>query len=245
MPGAGLLSSSAAPSLSVAGVALVVALALGVAIVATFVPAIRAASQSTVTALDDSPRAPRRSDAIIGFSARLPPALLLGIRLSARRPRKLALSAVSVAIVTSGLVTMLILYATAARWSLGPRATQATTIISVMLVALATVNAFFIAWTTALETRYPAALARALGATPGQVTTGLTAAFLVPALAGAMLGIPCGMVIIDLAKHGGTAALPAAASLAVMVIVTLAVVGVLTAIPTRIGARQPVADVLR
>ena len=53
------------------------------------------------------------------------------------------------------------------------------------------------------------------------------------------------MVIIDLAKHGGTAALPAAASLAVMVIVTLAVVGVLTAIPTRIGARQPVADVLR
>jgi putative ABC transport system permease protein len=69
-PGAGLLSSSAAPSLSVAGVALVAALALGVAIVATFVPAIRAASQSTVTALDDSPRAPRRSDAIIGFPAR-------------------------------------------------------------------------------------------------------------------------------------------------------------------------------
>lgn len=243
-PGAGLLSSPAAPSLSAAGVALVVAMALGVATVATFVPAIRAASQSTVAALDDSARPPRRSAAITGFSAKLPPALLLGVRLSGRRPRKLALSAVSVAIAASGLVTMLILYATAAHWSLGPRVTRATAIISVLLVALATVNAFFIAWTAALETRYPAALARALGATPGQVTTGLTAAFLIPALAGTLLGIPCGIVIIDLAKHGGTATLPAAAPLAVMVIVTLAVIGVLTAIPTRIGARQPVADVL-
>jgi putative ABC transport system permease protein len=133
-----------------------------------------------------------------------------------------------------------ILYATAAHWSLGPRVTEATTIISVLLVALATVNAFFIAWTAALETRYPAALARTLGATPGQVTTGLTAAFLVPAFAGALLGI----VIIDLAKHGGTATLPAAAPLAVMVAVTLSVIGVLTAIPTRITARRPVADVL-
>ena len=113
-----------------------------------------------------------------------------------------------------------------------------------MLVALATVNAFFIAWTAALETRYPAALARALGATPGQVTTGLTAAFLLPAFAGALLGIPCGIVIIDLAKHDGTATLPAAAPLAVMVAVTLSVIGVLTAIPTRISARRPVADVL-
>jgi hypothetical protein len=241
-PGAGLLSSSIAPSLSAAGVALVVALALGVAIVATFVPAIRAASQSTVAALDDSPRAPRRSGAIIGFSAKLPPALLLGMRLSGRRPRKLALS---VAIATSGLVTMLILYATAARWSFGPRVTQATTIISVMLVALATVNAFFIAWTAALETRYPAALARALGATPGQVTTGLTVAFLAPALAGALLGIPGGIVVIDLAKHGGPTTLPAAAPLVVMVVVTLVAIGVLTAIPTRIGARRPVADVLQ
>lgn len=105
-------------------------------------------------------------------------------------------------------------------------------------------NACFIAWTAALEARYPAALARALGATPGQVTTGLTTAFLAPALAGTLLGIPSGIVLIDLVKHGGTATLPGAASLAIMIIVTLAVVGVLTAIPTRLGARQPVSDVL-
>ena len=244
-PGAGLLSSSTAPSLSVAGVGLVAALALGVAIVATIVPAIRAASQSTVAALGDSARPPRRSEAIISLSAKLPPALLLGTRLSGRRPRRLVLSAVSVAITASGLVTMLILYATTAGWSLGPRATQATTIISVMLAVLASVNAVFIAWTTALETRHPAALACALGATPGQVTTGLTVAYLAPALAGALLGIPGGIVVFDLAKRGGPTTLPATAPLVVMVAVTLVVIGVLTAIPIRIGARQPVADVLQ
>jgi putative ABC transport system permease protein len=244
-PGAGLLSSSSAPSLSAATVGLVVVLALGVAIVATFVPAIRAASLSTVAALEDSARPPRRSAAIIGFSAKLPPALLLGARLAGRRPRRLLLSAFSVAVAVSGLVAMLILYATTAGWSLGPRVTQATTIISVMLVVLVTVNAFFIAWTTALETRYPAALARALGATPEQVTTGLTVAYLAPALAGALLGIPGGTVVYDIAKHGGSTTLPSAASLAVMVVLTLVVIGVLTAIPTRIGARRPVAGVLQ
>jgi putative ABC transport system permease protein len=222
-----------------------VALALGVAVVATFVPAIRAANQSTVAALDDSARPPRRSDAIISFSAKLPPALLLGTRLAGRRPRRLVLSVVSVVIAASGLVTMLILYATTVGWSLGPRVTQATTIISVMLVVLAAVNAFFIAWTTALETRYPAALARALGATPQQVTIGLTAAYLAPALVGALLGIPGGIVVYDLAKHGGPTTFPAAGPLIAMVVMTLAVIGVLTAIPTRIGARRPVADVLQ
>jgi hypothetical protein len=106
-------------------------------------------------------------------------------------------------VATSGLVAVLIIYATTAGWSLGPRVTQATTIISVMLVVLAAVTAVFIGWTAALETRYPAALARALGATPGQVTTGLMAAYIAPALARVLLGIPGGIVVFDIAKHGG------------------------------------------
>jgi len=124
---------------------------------------------------------------------------------------------------------------------------QATTVISVMLVILATVNAVFIAWTTALETRYPVAIARALGATPGQVTTGLTVAFLAPALAGVLLGIPGGIAIYDGAKShgGGPTTLPSAASLVAMIVLTLVVIAVLTALPTRISARQPVADLLQ
>jgi len=73
-PGAGLLGAPSAPSLSGTTVGLVVAVALAVAIVATFVPAIRAARQSTVAALEDSARPPRRSTAVIS----LPAPLLLG-----------------------------------------------------------------------------------------------------------------------------------------------------------------------
>lgn len=102
--GLGLLSPSGAPSLSVAAVTLVVVLALGVAIIATFVPAIRAAGQSTVAALEDSARPPRRSAATIRLSAKLAPALLLGARLAGRRPRRLLLSVFSVAVAASGLV---------------------------------------------------------------------------------------------------------------------------------------------
>jgi putative ABC transport system permease protein len=58
------------------------------------------------------------------------------------------------------------------------------------------------AWTTALDARRPAALARALGATPAQVTTGLSVAQLLPALAGALLGIPGGIGINDAESMG-------------------------------------------
>ena len=245
-PGAGLLGAPSAPSLTGTTVALVVAVALAVAIVATFVPAIRAARQSTVAALEDSARPPRRSAAVINLSAHLPAPLLLGARLVVRRPRRLLLSVFSVAVTTSGLVAVLIIHARSATWSLGPQVIQATTIISVMLIVLAAVNAVFIAWTTALEARHPAVLARALGATPEQITTGLSVAFLPPALLGALLGIPGGIAIYDGARSGGgTTTLPSALWLVAMVILTLLVIAGLTAVPTRIGARRPVAEVLQ
>jgi ABC-type antimicrobial peptide transport system permease subunit len=245
-PSAGLLGASGAPSVSGATVASVIALALGVAIMATFVPAIRAARQSTVAALNDSARDPRRREAVIRLSAHLPVSLLLGVRLIARRPRRVLLSVFSVAVTATGLVLVAILRATKANWSLGPGVTQATTIISFMLVLLAAVNAVFIAWTTALETRHPAALARALGATPEQITTGMSVAQLLPALVGALLGILGGIGIYDAARSGpGVARLPSALWLAAMVVLTLLVIAVLTAVPTRFGARRPVAEVLQ
>jgi putative ABC transport system permease protein len=183
---------------------------------------------------------------VINLSAHLPATLLLGARLVIRRPRRLLLSVFSVAVTTSGLVAVLIIHARSATWSLGPQVIQATTIISVMLIVLAAVNAVFIAWTTALEARHPAALARALGATPEQITTGLSVAFLPPALLGALLGIPGGIAIYDGARSGGgTTTLPSALWLVAMVILTLLVIAGLTAVPTRIGARRPVAEVLQ
>jgi len=241
--GAGLVGAPSPPSLSGVTVGLVVGLAMAVAIVATFVPAIRAARQSTVAALEDSARAPRRWPAVMRLSAHLPAPLLLGARIAVRRPRRLMLNLFSIAVTASGLMAVLVVHAT--HRSLDPKLGEVTTVISVMLVILAAVNAIVIAWTTALDTRHPAALARALGTTPDQISTGLSVAQLLPALAGALLGIPGGIAIYDVPKTGGPTTIPPVSWLAVMVAGTLLAVAVFTAIPARIGARRPVAEVLQ
>ena len=146
---------------------------------------------------------------------------------------------------------MLVVHATNTAGPLSPndlytlRVDQVTTVLSVMLVVLAAVNAFFIAWATILDTRHAAALAWALGATPGQVTVGISVAQLLPALLGALAGIPGGIGIYDAAKNGGATAIPAVGWLAVMVAGTVLTVAALTALPARIGARRPVAELLQ
>jgi hypothetical protein len=69
-------------------------------------------------------------------------------------------------------------------------------------------------------------------------------ALALPALFGAVLGIPGGILIYEAPKQGGSTTIPSALSLAVMVIVTVLVIAVLTAVPVSIGARRPVAAVL-
>ena len=243
-PGAGLLGAPSAPSLTVSTVGLAVALALGAALLATFVPAVRAARQSTVAALEDSARVPRRRARVIALSAHLPAPLLVGVRLAVRRPARLLLSVFSVAVTMSGLVAVLILHQTVTG-VLGPVVSQATTIISLMLVALAAVNAVFIAWTTALEARHPAAVARALGVTPRQIAAGLTAALLLPAVLGVLLGILGGIGLHHLAKEAGPTPVPPLLWLAATAIALLLVIAVLTAVPVAIDARRPVAEALQ
>jgi ABC-type lipoprotein release transport system permease subunit len=235
-----------------AAIGLVAAVALGVAAVATFVPAIRVARISTVGALDDAVRPPRRRARVTAFSAHLPVPLLLGARLAGRRPRRLVLSALSVAVTASGIVAVLVVHATdAGQGFLAPnnpqslRLDQVTSVISVMLIILAVVNAIFIAWAMALDVRYSSALARALGATPRQVGIALAVAQTCPALAGALLGIPGGVGLYDVAKHGGSTVVPPVWWLVAMVLGAVAVVAVLTLIPARIDARQPVAEILQ
>ncbi len=110
-PGAGLLGAPSVPPLTGSTVGIVVALALAVAMAATFVPAVRAARQSTVAALGGAARAPRRRAAVVRLSAHFPVSLLVGVRLVVRRPRRLVLSVLSVAVTMSGLVAVLILNA--------------------------------------------------------------------------------------------------------------------------------------
>jgi putative ABC transport system permease protein len=249
-PTAGLLGGAAAPPLTISTVAVVTAVALGVAVAATFVPALRAARTSTVLALADSARAPRRTAWLIAISGRLPVPLLLGLRIAARRPRRVVLATASIAITVSGIVAVLAAHADLLDGASAPdpagadRFNQVLLVITITLGALAAVNAIFITWATALDSRHSSALSRALGATPQQVSAGLSAAQVLPALTGAILGIPGGLGLITAVDPDSTT-LPPLWQLLAVVPGTVLVVAALTAIPARIGARRPAAEVLR
>jgi putative ABC transport system permease protein len=254
-PGAGLVGTPGAPSLTLPSAALVVAVALGVALAATLVPALRAARTSTVSALADAARPRRRRATLIKLSARLPVPLLLGLRLVARRPRRAALGAASIAIAVTGLVTVLAFHAMAGQRRFGgsdglgnpvvSRDEQMLLVLTVALVALAVLNAMFTAWAAALDARHSSALARALGATPQQVSGGLAAAQMLPALAGALLGIPLGIGLFKVANGSGQAAIPSASWLVAVVLATLVAVAALTIIASRIGGRRPAGEILQ
>ncbi len=76
-------------------------------------------------------------------------------------------------------------------------------ILTVVLIALAVLNAVVTAWATVLDTRRAAARGRALGATPRQVSAGITAAQVIPALPGALVGVPLGIGLFAAANRAG------------------------------------------
>ena len=255
-PGAGLLGTAGAPPMSLSTVAVVACVALAVAAVATLLPAVRAARTSTVPALADAARPPRRRGWLVAISARLPVPLLLALRLSGRRPRRVLLSVFSVAVTVSGIVAVLIVHAHddlrfgAASTLADPRIERLNRVMmvfTVALVALAAVNALLITWAMVVDARRSSAVARALGATPGQVSAGLSGAQVLPALIGALLGIPGGFGLVSSVRHsaGSVITTPPIWWLAAVVIGTVVVVAALTAVPARIGARRSVAVVLQ
>jgi predicted lysophospholipase L1 biosynthesis ABC-type transport system permease subunit len=253
-PGAGLLGSAGPPSLTPAVVGLVVAVALGVAVAATVVPAIRGARTSTVAALAEAARPPKRRPIVTRVSARMPVALLLGLRIAARRPRRALLSSASVLVTVAGVVTVLAVHARFDRGfgfggdlvnPLEQRVSDVMTVLTIALLVLSAVNALLITWATVLDARRSAALTRALGATPGQVSAGLAVAQMLPALAGAIVGIPAGLLLFAAVRSGGSMTYPPAWWLACVVLAAPLVVGALTVAPSRLAARSAVAPVLQ
>jgi putative ABC transport system permease protein len=121
----------------------------------------------------------------------------------------------------------------------------------VVLLGLAAVNAIFIAWATVLDNRHSSALARALGASPGAVSAALAAAQVLPALAGAVLGVFPGGFALFAAINGITggdrhrATLPSLWQLLAVVLATVLVVAALTAVPARLGGRRAVTETLQ
>lgn len=247
---AGLLGGAATPSLTAATVAVVTAVALGVAVVATLVPAVRAARTSTVAALNDAARPPRRVGWLIGLSARLPVVLLIALRVAGRRPRRVALSVAAMAVTVSGLVAALAADAELdSQLAAQPdprmeRLGDVLAVITVTLVALAAVNTVVATWATVLDVRYASAVTRALGATPAQLAVGLSLAQVLPAFLGAVLGSVGGPLLYD-AIDEEDVALPPGWWLVAVVAGVVVVVTALTAVPARLAARRPVAPLLQ
>lgn len=256
---AGLIGSAGTPSMTISTAGLVTAVALGVAVVATVVPAVRAARSSTVNALADSARPPRRTGWLIAISARLPVPLLLALRVAARRPRRVVLAVASIAITVSGIFVLLVLNAFLTTQPLAggyddaqvEALRQVLLVWMVILLSLAAVNAIFITWATVLDNRHSSALARALGATPREVSAALATAQVLPALVGAILGVfPGGFALFAAinAITGGDsdrATLPSLWQLLAVVLATVLVVAALTAVPARLGSRRPVSETLQ
>jgi putative ABC transport system permease protein len=114
--------------------------------------------------------------------------------------------------------------------------------VTTALVTLAVVNTFTVTWTTATEARPTMAIARTLGATPGQITAGLSVAQLLPTLPGAIAGLLPGIVSYEV--FDSNAILPPAWWLIAIPFTFLLATGALTALPARIAAHRSIAETL-
>jgi putative ABC transport system permease protein len=204
-------------------------------------------------ALTDGGRRPRRHRLLLALSARLPTPALLGLRLTARRPRRAALTTLSVAVAVCG--STVVLYAQtslhAERGNAGgpadPQVAQihaVTTTLSLLLAVMAAVNLVFVTRASAVDARRTLAVARTLGVSPTQAAAGLGIAQLLPAMAGLVLGGVAGSVIFH-ALSSSNPATPSTAQLTGLALLTLALTATLTAIPARLEARRPIAEILR
>ncbi|MET7751133.1 FtsX-like permease family protein [Micromonospora sp. NPDC005367] len=252
-PSAGLIGSvnTQPPALRI--VVAVTALALTIAVAAALAPVVRAATTSTVHALADAATPPRRRRWRIWLSRQLPTALLIGVRINARRPRRARLVMVNTLITTATLVAILMENTQVVHFDLGytqladprwERSEQAMLLLTVVLCILALINAVVSTWTAVLDARQPLAVARTLGATPGQAGVGLAAAQLLPAVPGVAVGIPTGIGLVASLSIDEVPYPPVSWLLAVALTVLLAV-AVLTAVPALAATRRSVADALR
>jgi ABC-type antimicrobial peptide transport system permease subunit len=258
-PGSGLIGSPPTAPLTPVLVLEVVLVAVAVAVGATLAPAIRGARTSTIRALNDPAHPPRRRPWLIALSAHLPVPLLLGVRLVARRVRRSVFTAASLAVAVMMVTAALTLQhnvevrdqqdigggVVIGSGSVIDRVNHLVLLLSAVLVVLAAINAIFTTWATVIDAQRPTALARALGATPGQVTAGLTVAQLLPGFFAACVGVPAGLALYELAGGHVDKASPPILWLLAVIPGTLIAVAVLTGIPARIGARRGVAEVLR
>ncbi|GAA2165943.1 ABC transporter permease [Actinomadura napierensis] len=250
-PTASLLTAAAGPTGDT--IAATTFLALAVTVLTTLGPTRRALRTETVTALADTARRPGHRAWLNGLSALPPTSLLLALRLIARRPGRAVLHAWSIAVMVIGATALLVARVqTDYDYGLGSshlgnvqreQGHHVLLGVTAALAALAAVNIVTITWTTALEARPVMAISRTLGATPGQITAGLSAAQLLPTLPGAVIGVPLGLFLVLLFSPANTV-VPPTWWLFIPALAAPLATAALTAVPARLAARRSVARTL-
>ena len=250
-PSDGLLGTAGTPPISLSTVAAVIGVALAISLLATAAPAFRAVRTTTVDALSDQARQPRRGRLLIVISTRLPTSLLLGLRVAARRPRRTALGTFSVAVTVAGIVAILIEHLRLDSTSVvndprHQRIAQVMVVITIMLIVMAAINALLITWATIADNRHASAVTQALGASPQQVTAGLSATQLLSTLPGSIIGIPLGIALLQIvAKSSDAYKLAPIWWYPAIILSSCLIVTALTAVPARIGVNRPIAPTLQ
>jgi len=177
------------------------------------------------------------------------------VRLSARRPRRVVLSAISLAVTVTTIITVLAAQACLDVQQFGAssalnnpesdRINQVMLILTFVFAVLASIDVIFITWSTVINAKRQLAVSRALGATPGQVAPGLSFMQLFPALAGLLLGLPGGVALFAIVNGGNGGSMPRASWLIAVVVGTLIAVLGLTSVPVLFGTRESVATTLQ
>ncbi|MFG3105210.1 FtsX-like permease family protein [Streptomyces tendae] len=244
-PSAGLLNTAGPPTTDI--VVAVTLLTVLVALTGTLGPVVRTVRSSTVDTLADPAHLIVHRPRLTAMTVHLPTALLIGVRLIARRPGRAVLSAVGTA-ATTVMVTAALTF----RVSLEAEAAQGTSAfedirnavtgqvmlgVTVALVALSVLNTVLVSWSTAVQARRALAVTRTLGATPGQVVAALCTAQLLPAVGGIAVGIPTGVGLFAL--FSAVVVTPPAGWLAVAAPAVLLAVAALAALPAWLHTRGP------
>ncbi|WP_031525879.1 FtsX-like permease family protein [Streptomyces sp. NRRL F-5123] len=248
-PSAGLLDTVGAPTTGTVFAAAF--LAVVVAVAGVLGPALRAARATTVRGLAGPALTPTRHPHLNALTARLPTPLLLGVRLVARRPGRAALTAVGTA-ATTVMITAVLTFRAESRTApdfrrFGPievRGDQTGRVllaVTLVLVALSALNTVLLGWSCAVQARHSLAVARTLGAAPGQVVSALCVAQLLPAVPAVAAGVPTGLVLYWL--FGSQVTPPGTWLLGAAGAVLLAVAA-LTALPAWSHTRGPAGPAL-
>jgi putative ABC transport system permease protein len=228
-------------------------IAIAVATLTTLGPTVRALRTDTVDALADTAHRPQQHNPLTALGALLPTPLLLGVRLIARRPGRALLHACSTAATATAIAALLMVQAQPTDvWDLGSvtlpdlgddKIRHVMLGVAAALIALAVVNTLTATWTTAMEAQATMAIARTLGATPVQITAGLSTAQLLPTLPGALAGIPVG-ILLYLPFGPQNAILPPIWWLLATVLGLMLATAALAALPARIAATRSIAETL-